>query len=257
MLLRTLVLRMRQHDWLAVAVELLVVIAGVFIALQVSNWNDARREAARGREYLQRLHEDLAEDVENIDEVSGFWTRVRDYGEGAVAYAEDGMLLEGSAWKTLLAYYQASQVWPYRKPDVTFQEIQSSGDLLLIRDPLLRARIARHYSATSGSQVVEVLGLVPRYREHVRGMTPWKIQQYIWSNCYRSVGANQALLDCDAPVSEAESLAVIERYRQSPQLTDELRFWMVNLQNGLLLMRGIQDEARVLSEDVQRRHGRD
>jgi hypothetical protein len=181
---------------------------------------------------------------------------VRDYSSGAAAYAEEGVLVQGSTWKTLLAYYQASQVWPYRKHDVTFQEIQSSGDLLLIRNAALRARIARHYSATAGSQVVEVLGLVPRYRERVRGMTAWKIQQYIWSNCYRSVDADQLLLDCDAPVSEAESLAVLENYRQSPELTEELRFWMVNLNNGLVLMESIQAEARGLSDDVERELGR-
>ena len=252
MSLRTIAVRIRQHDWLAVAIELLVVVAGVFIALQVSNWNDDRKEAARGREYLQRLHDDMVQDVANLDTISGFWTRVRDYGDGAVAYAEQGVLVDGSAWKTLLAYYQASQLWPYRKPDITFQEIQSSGDLRLIRNATLRARIARHYSATAGSQVVEVLGLVPRYREHVRGMTPWKIQQYIWSNCYRSKDADQVLVDCDAPVSETEALAVIERYRQSPELTDELRFWMVNLNSGVQLMQGIQAEAQALSDDVER-----
>jgi hypothetical protein len=252
MSLRTIAARIRQHDWTAVAIELLVVIAGVFIALQVSNWNDDRKEAARGREYLQRLHDDMAQDVANLDAIAGFWTRVRDYGDGAVAYAEQGVLVQGSAWKTLLAYYQASQLWPYRKPDVTFQEIQSSGDLVLIRNAALRANIARHYSATAGSQVVEVLGLVPRYRERVRGMTPWKIQQYIWANCYRSKDAYQELLDCDPPVGDAESLGVIERYRQSPELTDELRFWMVNLNSGLLLMQGIQVDARALSEDVER-----
>jgi len=256
MSLRTIAVRIRQHDWVPVAIELLVVIAGVFIALQVSNWNDDRKEAARGREYLQRLHDDMAQDVANLDAIAGFWKRVRDYGEGAVTYAEQGELVQGSAWKTLLAYYQASQVWPYRKHDVTFQEIQSSGDLLLIRNAQLRASIARHYSAIAGSQVVEVLGLVPPYREHVRGMTPWKIQQYIWANCYRSKDASQELLDCDAPVSEAESLAVIEHYRQSPELTEELRFWMVNLNNGLLLMQGIQAEARALSGDVERELGR-
>jgi hypothetical protein len=87
-------------------------------------------------------------------------------------------------------------------------------------------------------------------------MTPWKIQQYIWSNCYRSVDANQLLVDCAAPVSEAESLAVIEHYRQSRELTEELRFWMVNLNNGLQLMKGIQAEALALSDDVERELGR-
>jgi hypothetical protein len=160
-------------------------------------------------------------------------------------------MVDGSAWKTLLAYYQASQVWPYRKPDVTFEEIRSSGDLRLIRNAELRARIARHYSAGAGSQVSEVLALIPRYRERVRGMTPWKIQQYIWSSCYGAENTVQVLIDCQAPVSEEASLAVLERYRQSQELTDDLRFWMVNLNNGLVLMRDIEAEALSLVRDLE------
>jgi len=40
----------------------------------------------------------MAQDVANLHAISGFWTRVRDYGEGAVAYAEQGVLVQGSAW---------------------------------------------------------------------------------------------------------------------------------------------------------------
>jgi len=72
-----------------------------------------------------------------------------------------------------------------------------------------------------------------------RSATSWKIQQHIWSNCQRANDAHHEFLDCDAPVNEAESLAVVERYRQSPELTDELRFWMTHLNNGLVLMQGI------------------
>lgn len=189
MLLRTLARRLREHDWVAVAIEVLIVVAGVFIGLQVSNWNEQRKESARGAEYLQRLHDELLEDSRGLRDIHAFWSKAASYGEVALAYAEEGELGQGSAWATLLAYYQASQVWPYRKPDVTFEEIRSSGDVLLIRNAALRARIAYHYSAGAGSQIVEVLGLVPRYREHVRGLTPWAIQQYIWASCYLTDGA--------------------------------------------------------------------
>lgn len=250
MILRTLVGRLRQHDWTAVAIEVMIVVAGVFIGLQVSDWNESRKDAARGNEYLLRLHDELQQDAESLTLISRFWTQVGSHGAAALAYAEDGVLNQGSGWNTLLAYYQASQVWPYRKPDVTFQEILSTGSLLLIRNGELRAEVARHYSAGAGSQVTEVLGLIPRYREHVRGLVPWKIQQYIWTHCYGSVGANQVLKECDSPVSEAEALAVLERMRHSPELTAELRFWMVNINNGLSLMRAIQAEAMQLARDV-------
>lgn len=251
MSLRTLATHLKEHNWTSVVIEVLIVVAGVFVGLQVSNWNDERRESARGDEYLQRLRGELLGDATALESISRFWAGVRSNGMVAIAYAEDGTLEQGSAWRTLLAYYQASQVWPYRKPDTTFQEIVSSGDLQLIRNPGLRARIATHYGAGAGSQVVEVLGLIPAYRERVRGMTPWRIQQYIWSNCYKSVDANQLLLDCESPVTEAEALAVLQRYRQTSQLTSDLRFWMVNVDSGLMLMRDIKRQAEVLARDVQ------
>jgi hypothetical protein len=247
MSLRSLAAHMRQRDWAAVAIEVLIVIVGVFIGLQVSNWNDTRKENERGREYLQRLQAELLQDAGTLTNISNFWTAVAANGEIAMAYAEDGVLHEGSAWQTLLAYHQASQVWPYRKPDVTFQEIRSTGSLLLIRDTDLREKIARHYSAGAGSQVTEVLGLIPRYREHVRGMVPWKIQRYIWAECYSSVDAVQRFVPCKSPVSEQEAQAVLQRLRSEPGLTEELRFWMVNMTSGLILMRDVQTEARSLA----------
>lgn len=202
----------RRRNWSAVLGELLIVVAGVYLGLQASNWNDSRKESQRGRDYLQRLNDELQLDARSLDDTSGFWEQVAGNGAAAIAYAEGGVLYEGSSWKTLLAYYQASQLWPYRKSDVTFQEIRSAGDLGLIRNPALRADIARHYSAGAGSQVVEVLGLIPRYREHVRGVTPWPVQKYIWSN--------------------------------------ELRFWMVNLSNGLMLMQDVQAQANALVDGI-------
>ena len=247
---RTLATRLRERDWISVIIEILIVVAGVFIGLQVTNWNEDRKDTQRGDEYLQRLHDELLQDALYLRDIFGFWNQVGDYGAAALAYAEDGKLYRGSAWETLLAYYQASQVWPYRKPDVTFEEIRGSGNLLLIRDATLRARIAKHYGADAGSQVVEVLGLIPRYRERVRGMTPWRVQSYIWAECYSSNGAMQTLKDCSSPMSESEAAGVLEQYRQSRQLTEELRFWMVNVYNGRLLMKSVEAEATALAQDI-------
>jgi hypothetical protein len=250
--LRSIPPHLKQHDWTGVMVEVMVVIVGVFIGLQVSNWNDDRKDAARGSEYLRRLDAELLQDAESLRTISGFWTQVYANGVVAVGYAENGTLQQDSAWKTLLAYYQASQVWPYRKPDTVFQEIRSTGDLQLIRNQELRARIARHYSGGAGSQVVEVLGLIPRYREDVRGMTPWKIQQYIWANCWSSPSDEQQLMkDCASPVSEADAQAVLDQYRQSAELTRELRFWLANVNNGIGLMQQISSDAEALAHDIR------
>jgi hypothetical protein len=54
--------RVRTHDWLGALIELVIVIAGILIALQVSNWNQGRVDRERGARFTQRLVAELASD---------------------------------------------------------------------------------------------------------------------------------------------------------------------------------------------------
>jgi hypothetical protein len=250
--LGTLVGRLRNRDWIGVLVEVLVVVVGVFLGLQASNWNQDRQERARGREYLQRIGGDLDAEIALLRRTREFSRAVAVYGNAAVAHAESGTLYDSSSWKTLLAYYQASQMWPFRQPNTTFQEIRSSGELQLIRNSALRAAIAAHYGDNAGSHAIEVLGVLPPYREHVRGMTPWAIQRYIWAHCHRTdAEMGQQLLDCASPVAEEEAAATILQFRHDAALTQELRFWLatVDVADGVLAV--IQKQAEHVSRGVQ------
>jgi len=252
MIVRNLAQRLRNHDWLVVAIELVVVMLGVFIGLQASNWNQARQDDARGRDYLQRFDDDLTAEIVLLRQTRAFQAQVTAYGVGAVAWAEQGTLIDGSAWKTLLAYYHASQIWPFRQRNATIREILSSGDLRLIRDAALRTRITGHYDESAGSRAVEVIGLVPRYRENVRSMTPWPVADYIWTQCYVTNEVDgQLLTDCAAPIPEAEALAIIERFRADATLTGELRFWLASLGTIKTVLAQIQGEAEVLDRDIR------
>lgn len=251
MQLRRLASKLRNRDWASVGIEIVIVVVGVLIALQVSNWNDDRKDHLRGDENLARMQSELADDVERLAEISVFWVAVNEQGMAALAHAEQGTLYKGSAWKTLLAYYQASQIWPYRKDDTTFQEIRASGEFGLIQDPALRTRISSHYAGGAISAISEVLGLVPVYREQVRGMTPWALQQYIWQQCYASESESQTLVDCDSPVSEAEAQAVLDEYGRSPELLRHLRFWMAINSLGVGMLAEIRDDASALAREIE------
>lgn len=47
MIIKRIVRRLGAQDWNAIAIELVIVAAGVLIGIQVSNWNDSRIEKAR------------------------------------------------------------------------------------------------------------------------------------------------------------------------------------------------------------------
>jgi hypothetical protein len=46
--------RLRAYDWIAAVIELVIVVVGILIALQVSNWNQDRVEHARADSYYRR-----------------------------------------------------------------------------------------------------------------------------------------------------------------------------------------------------------
>ena len=67
MVLRRLALAFRRQDWFAVAVELLVVVFGVAIAFQVSDWGNERAARAEEQQLLRGLDAEFAEVAASID----------------------------------------------------------------------------------------------------------------------------------------------------------------------------------------------
>ena len=51
--------RLRAQDWLAIVIELGIVVLGVFIGTWVANWNQQRIEVAQTRHMLRNMKEEL------------------------------------------------------------------------------------------------------------------------------------------------------------------------------------------------------
>ena len=59
MLLRRITEHVKAQNWTAVALDFFIVVIGVFIGIQVANWNDARKDRADEAIFLQELHNDI------------------------------------------------------------------------------------------------------------------------------------------------------------------------------------------------------
>jgi hypothetical protein len=248
-----LMTRLREHDWLAVVIELLVVVLGILIALQVSNWNQARLDRARAHDYYARIHAELSTDLKTMDVTLAFWTRVSGYGQQAIAHGETGALVDRSNWKTVLAYYQASQTFPFVETSSAYTEMRTAGELGLIADQTLRTQLEGYYSLSGvGGQSI-IHEQAPVYRQQVRGLTPWPVQQYIWSHCFReSSFLAQEFVDCPSPISERDAATILARYEQSPTLLGNLRYWMSQLGVSSLVLVNDRREANGLANEVAR-----
>jgi len=245
--------RLREHDWFAALIEVLIVIVGVLVALQVSNWNEDRQDRRRGEQYAQRLHSELQTDLRNIDLTRQFWQKVAGYQAAATDHAETGKLVDGSAWKTLLAYYQSSQLRPLELEDTTFTELRAAGELRLFPDPTLGNGLADYYRNTSNGMIGEILRHNPQYRMQVRGLTPYPVQEYIWASCWRQrEGADQELIDCPSPIAEAQAAEIIAGYRAADTLLQNLRFWRTQMHVSTIIVDDLEKQGRALDARVQR-----
>jgi hypothetical protein len=61
MILRRVIARFRRQEWTAIGSDFLIVVVGVSIGIQVSNWNAARQAMEDERAFTQRLHDDAIE----------------------------------------------------------------------------------------------------------------------------------------------------------------------------------------------------
>jgi hypothetical protein len=245
--------RLREHDWLAAAIEFVIVVVGILLALQVGNWNQDRVDRERGARLAVRLEAELGSDIAAMDEAIAFWKKVGAFGEDAMAHSETGARVDGDAWKTVIAYYQASQLFPFELEDTTFLEMRDTGGLALIADESLRKRIADYYRMGGAGLRASILFHRPEYRVEIRGLTPWRVQEYIWSNCFRQQhGMSQQLIDCASPLDAVDAAKLLDAYRASPTLLAHLREWMSTMKVSAIVVAGMHADAESLADALKR-----
>lgn len=66
MILRSVIRHVREQNWIAVGIDFCIVVVGVFIGIQVSNWNSAQSDRQTETVYLEALLEDIRKDASDI-----------------------------------------------------------------------------------------------------------------------------------------------------------------------------------------------
>jgi hypothetical protein len=176
MFLRRVVERVRAQDWFAVVIDLVVVIAGIVIGLQATEWANARRERADQLDYLQRL---LADNEANLAELH----RIVEHEKlRAVKIRSTVEALRDAATEPDPdAMHDALCRW-FVQPDVhlqhsTYQEMLSSGRLLLIQNQLLREQFAAEDALHAETRRLDLLiSSVQRAAEPIDGYRTWRIE---------------------------------------------------------------------------------
>ncbi len=74
MIIRRILDALRKPEWGTALIELLIVVIGIFLGLQISNWNEDRKAQAEGYFYLDLLRRQLTEEIRTTEEISALMT---------------------------------------------------------------------------------------------------------------------------------------------------------------------------------------
>lgn len=69
MLLRRITQHVKSQNWFAVVIDLVIVVVGVFIGIQVANWDQVRSDKAGLAASLERLDNEVSRNIVLIDEI--------------------------------------------------------------------------------------------------------------------------------------------------------------------------------------------
>ena len=250
MILRRVREHVGSHNWFAVAVDFVIVVIGVFVGIQASNWNQARAERQQAREYRSMLLNDLDANLENLATRKHYYTWVRN--EALAMLADLQRPAGGLDQQFLVHAYQATQILPWALKRNTYDEIVSTGAIGGLGDPLLRDKISNYYvtSDVTGANI----SVVPPYREIVRRVMPYAAQQAIRAHCNEQIvpnshGSNDMILPegpCELALDQATVRRSVAQVRDWPGLELDLNRQIVDLDQKLLSVDAISGRARAL-----------
>ena len=126
--------------------EILIVVVGIFIGLQVNDWNQARVDRALESRYLERLRTDLLNDLGRLD-ASENLANVR---MAQVKLLLDGFADPGVAASRPILFIEAVEKagWASFRPLTpnAYMELVGTGRTALIRSESLRDALAEYYA---------------------------------------------------------------------------------------------------------------
>ncbi len=239
---RTRLLRVAEHvrtqNWTAIGIDFLIVVLGVFVGIQVSNWNAERTERQRGAEFTERLRADLRGEHWVYQFMIAYYSDVRDAANLAVAALEGDAQLPNH--DLLVAAYRATQYREGARRRDTYDELVSTGSLGLIADQALLARAAAIYRLRTIENVVGE-SMEQSFRREFRRSIPNAVQRELARSCGdRRIRPGQyegmdTVIDypCTLELSPAQIDEAAQALRSDPNLLRALRLRIADLDTRL------------------------
>ncbi len=143
-----------KYSWLAVIVDVSVVIVSILMAFQIERWAEQNRDQRLEMEYLIRLKLDLRMEIEQMDTalvyvsdrmqaVTLLEKLVKESTKDSISPGSLPWAIETATWRSF------PQIASF-----VYRELQNTGNLALIQSESLRRNLASHYTILQNDALI-------------------------------------------------------------------------------------------------------
>ncbi|NNU16526.1 hypothetical protein HK107_09360 [Parvularcula sp. ZS-1/3] len=168
MILRRVIEHVRTQNWLAVGIDFLIVVVGVFIGIQLGNLNEAREARKTELELIGRLTIEFEEIAAALDGTLEAVPRYLDATGVLIEVARGDSEFAEERMKE--AVYLSFNLGRPPLRSATYQQLVASGDLKLLRDDETRSALTRYHQSVDQQnflypKTIDQLIRVPDFRD--------------------------------------------------------------------------------------------
>jgi len=221
MFLRRISKHMQDQNWFAVGLDLFIVVIGVFIGIQVANWNEDRVFDEKEAELLLELKREIEAATDSTNNRRDAHLQVIESARRSIAFIDDGESCGTECWPVLVDFFHASQWQSVSVSRTTYDEMRRLG---LPRSREIVDAVEAYLA--QNTNVSSVMIDKPAYRTHVRSLMPLEVHDTYWAACYvLEEGEDYYVSDCPKGVPDALAASTVNTIVRDPDIRRYLTFW--------------------------------
>ena len=253
MFVRRLTTSLKEQHWMTIVIELVIVIIGVFVGNQVSNWNEARLQKRQTQRMIEQLRPELRSQLEFFQTTRNYYAITRRFADQAFAgWNHDPRVSDN---EFVIAAYQASQIYGIGINAQTWAIAFGGDELRQIDD--IRLRRSLTVVLTADYDPVAFSAVATPYREHVRQVIPTAIQDQIREKCgdhnVQRVESQYIVVlppTCPLELDPAAASRAAAMLRAHPELVGQLNWHLAAVATYLSNADGLEGGMRELQQSM-------
>ena len=258
MILRRVIQHVKNQEWTAVCIDLFIVILGVFIGTQVSNWNAEWETGKKAAVFSERLKGDIRLEAWGYESLIEYYKDVVLNADRTLAAMAGELQLSDEQF--VINAYRATQYKYNDRYRATYDEMVSTGTIGLIADQKLRETAIIVFTSPLFDEI-STDGQNSEYRGIFRRAVSKDVQRELQKKCgdlymdpldYKAI-VKSLDYPCKLDVSPEKISAAAKALRSNENFVPSLQLRFADVETALA---NLQEYNPVLFHNLQEIAGR-